>query len=177
MAVSTGHGLSLRAEQILDEASVLLEQDGPEGLTMRRLAARIGIRAPSLYKHFESKERIEHALVARGLDELRRAVEHARSQPVPTASVVAEVTRFARGHPSLFRLLAERQLVPSLGADAREQALLVLAQGTLELERAGTLTAGEIEQVWSEGLAAFRPDAVPVPAARRAVVSSVRWPD
>jgi AcrR family transcriptional regulator len=176
MAVATGHGLSLRAEQILEEASALLEEEGTEGLTMRRLAARIGIRAPSLYKHFESKERIEDALVLRGLDDLRDAVERARREPEPAASLVAELKGFARGRPSLFGLLAGRQLVPGLGADGRERALLVLAQGTIELEQAGTLTAGEIEQVWSEGLGAFRTAPVPV-SARRAVVSSVRGPD
>ncbi len=155
---------------------MLLEEEGLEGLTMRRLAARIGIRAPSLYKHFESKEQIEDELVLRGLDELQAVVERTRRAPEPVAAVVAEVTRFARQRPSLFGLLAERQLLPRLGADGRERALLVLAQGTMELERAGTLSAGEVEQVWTQGLGAFR---LPAPPAqeRRGVFSSVHGPD
>ena len=175
MAVATEHGLSLRAEQILEEASALLEAEGPEGLTMRRLAARIGIRAPSLYKHFESKEQIEAELVLRGLDDLQAAVERARRAPEPVAAVVAEVAGFARQRPSLFGLLAERQLLPRLGVNGRERALLVLVQGTIELERAGTLTAGEVEQVWTQGLGAFRLPAPPAPE-RRGVFSSVRGP-
>jgi AcrR family transcriptional regulator len=176
VAVAVEHGRSLRAEQILEEAAALLETEGPEGLTMRRLAARIGIRAPSLYKHFESKEEIEDALVLRGLDDLRAALARARRAREPAGSLVAEVAGFARRHPHLFGLLAERQLVPRLGVDAREQALLVLAQGTCELELAGTMAAGEIGRIWSEGLEVFSLHASPAPA-RRAVVSSMRGPD
>ncbi len=40
-----------RAQEIVAEARELLEEEGAEALTMRRLAERLGIRAPSLYKH------------------------------------------------------------------------------------------------------------------------------
>jgi AcrR family transcriptional regulator len=41
----------------------LLESEGSEGLTMRRLADQLGIRAPSLYKHFPHKEALEVAII------------------------------------------------------------------------------------------------------------------
>lgn len=40
---------------------------------MRRLAAAMGIRAPSLYKHVPDKAALEVALVVAGLDELAAA--------------------------------------------------------------------------------------------------------
>ena len=40
-----------RARQLIDAGRGLLEEGGPEALSMRRLAARVGIRAPSIYKH------------------------------------------------------------------------------------------------------------------------------
>jgi AcrR family transcriptional regulator len=49
---------SARVAEIVDTARELLEREGPEGLTMRRLAEAMGIRAPSLYKHVESKEHL-----------------------------------------------------------------------------------------------------------------------
>jgi len=48
-------GLSARAGQIVATARLLLEREGPEALTMRRLGEELGIRAPSLYKHLTGK--------------------------------------------------------------------------------------------------------------------------
>ena len=39
---------------------------GPDALTMRRLAERLGIRAPSLYKHLPDKAALEAAIIATG---------------------------------------------------------------------------------------------------------------
>lgn len=44
-----------RAQQVVDAAREVLERDGPAALTMRRIAGDVGIRAPSLYKHFPTR--------------------------------------------------------------------------------------------------------------------------
>lgn len=41
---------------ILREAFATLNEAGLEGLTLRRLATRLGVKAPALYWHFESKQ-------------------------------------------------------------------------------------------------------------------------
>jgi TetR/AcrR family transcriptional regulator, tetracycline repressor protein len=41
---------------ILREAFATLNEAGLEGLTLRRLAARLGVKAPALYWHFKSKQ-------------------------------------------------------------------------------------------------------------------------
>jgi AcrR family transcriptional regulator len=56
--------LSPRLAQIVDAAEDLLEEQGPDGLTMRTLAARLGIQAPSLYKHVAGKDELEVLLIA-----------------------------------------------------------------------------------------------------------------
>ena len=43
-----------RRDEIVAVAESILEREGPDGLTMRRLADALGIRAPSLYKHVAS---------------------------------------------------------------------------------------------------------------------------
>ena len=53
----------------------LLEEEGPGALTMRRLADRVGIRAPSLYKHLPDKAALEAAIIATGLEEAANAFE------------------------------------------------------------------------------------------------------
>ena len=55
----------------------LLEEEGPEALTMRRLAERLGIRAPSLYKHLPDKAALEAAIIATGFEEAAAAFEAA----------------------------------------------------------------------------------------------------
>ena len=49
--------LTPRARQIVAVARELLEQEGAGALTMRRLGARLGIRASSLYKHLPVSDR------------------------------------------------------------------------------------------------------------------------
>ncbi|GGV15098.1 TetR/AcrR family transcriptional regulator [Streptomyces spectabilis] len=58
------------AEQRLT-ARALVEEAGPEALTTRSLADRLGIKAPSLYKHFSDKAAVE--LIAQHLAALADA--------------------------------------------------------------------------------------------------------
>ena len=65
MASSAPEQLSPRAREIVDAALELLEEDGADGLSMRRLAERLGIRAPSIYKHLPDKQALEAAIISR----------------------------------------------------------------------------------------------------------------
>ena len=51
-------------------AAAVLEEEGPDALTMRELAARMGIRAPSLYKHVRDKDDIVAGVQERALIDL-----------------------------------------------------------------------------------------------------------
>ncbi len=68
----------------------LLEEEGLEALTMRRLAERVGIRAPSLYKHLPDKAALEAAIIATGFEEaaatFEQAVEGAGEGPAKGAA-------------------------------------------------------------------------------------------
>ena len=55
----------------------LLEDEGAEALTMRRLADQVGIKAPSLYKHLPDKTALEAAIIATGLEEAATVFEAA----------------------------------------------------------------------------------------------------
>ncbi|HEX3201114.1 MAG TPA: helix-turn-helix domain-containing protein, partial [Actinomycetes bacterium] len=64
----------------------LLEEEGTAALTVRRLAERLGIRAPSLYKHLPDKAALEAAIIATGLEEAAEAFEAAvdgADEPLP----------------------------------------------------------------------------------------------
>jgi AcrR family transcriptional regulator len=96
-----------RAAQIVAAARALLEEHGRDDLTMRALAERLGIRAPSLYKHFRNKEAVEAALVEDGLADMGTALHAAlreapRTDRVP--ALLGAYRRHALAHPGLYRL-------------------------------------------------------------------------
>lgn len=52
-------------ETIVEEALQLLNEAGLEGVSLRRLADRLGIKAPSLYHHFADKSALMSAILER----------------------------------------------------------------------------------------------------------------
>jgi AcrR family transcriptional regulator len=121
----------VRREQIAVAAERLLLEQGRDGLTMRRVAAALGVRAPSLYKHLSGKEEIETLLASRGWAALEAAMGR-------SSDAAAEVLRFARERPALYRLMADRP-PPRLPAVSLER--LALGHGLALLELAGAKLA------------------------------------
>lgn len=96
-----------RRTEIVRAARGLLEEEGEAALTMRRLADRLGIRAPSLYKHVPDKAELEVALVSQGLEEFGQAFRAAG----PGLGALAGAYRsWALSHPHLYRLMNDRPL-------------------------------------------------------------------
>lgn len=50
-------------EKILDEALTLFSENGYDGTSVEQIAERVGIKAPSLYKHFKGKQDILNAII------------------------------------------------------------------------------------------------------------------
>jgi len=167
--------LSPRAREIVAAARELLEEEGPDALSMRRVADRLGIRAPSIYKHLPDKQALEHAIVSDGFEEIAAAFESASSGTAdPLAALATEYRRFAREHPHLYRLMTERPLDRdrlSPGAEERAaapilrtagdpvtaRAVWAFAHGMTILELNGRFPAGaDLDAAWSRGLVAFR---------------------
>jgi AcrR family transcriptional regulator len=57
--------------EILDAAWEIARQEGLFAVTLREVAGRIGMRSPSLYSHFDSKNAIYDAMFAQAWGELR----------------------------------------------------------------------------------------------------------
>src|SRR3954467_10319472 len=99
-------GPTSRRDQIVSAARRLLEEDGPEALSMRNVAAEIGIRAPSLYEHVADKRALESAIIAAGLHErgvaLREAVATPDGQADPLRAIALAWSRWAHEHPHLY---------------------------------------------------------------------------
>jgi TetR/AcrR family transcriptional regulator, tetracycline repressor protein len=54
--------MKVQRQDVLDAALDLLDREGMDGLTMRRLAQALGIQAPSLYWHFPNKQALFDAM-------------------------------------------------------------------------------------------------------------------
>lgn len=50
-------------DRILDEALTLFSENGYDGTGVEQIAEKVGIKAPSLYKHFKGKEDILNAII------------------------------------------------------------------------------------------------------------------
>lgn len=50
-------------DKILDEALTLFSENGYDGTGVEQIAEKVGIKAPSLYKHYRGKEDILNALI------------------------------------------------------------------------------------------------------------------
>src|SRR5271154_1884030 len=71
-----GEGVKLR-EEILDAARALVEEGGEQAVTLRSVARRVGIAAPSIYAHFADPDAILSVLVDEAFDELQGVVSSA----------------------------------------------------------------------------------------------------
>jgi AcrR family transcriptional regulator len=159
-----------RRDEVVDVAERLLEAEGPDALTMRRLGEELGIQAPSLYKHVDGKDEIVTALQARALREQARALAGANT----LTALAAAYRAWALRHPRLYELTSRHRLdrealPPGVEAAAAEPLLRVtsgdvalaralwgMAHGLVDLELAGRFPAdADIDAAWTAAVAGF----------------------
>jgi AcrR family transcriptional regulator len=170
---------STRRTQIVAAARRLLEEEGPDALSMRNVAAEIGIRAPSLYEHVADKRALESAIIAAGLHEQGEALREAVAADggADPLTAIAQCWRgWARDHPHVYALIYARDLDRSddavaaaeqyAGAPLREicggdlvtaRVIWAYAHGMVNLELTDRFPpATEVEALWIRGLDALR---------------------
>ncbi|OLF14155.1 TetR family transcriptional regulator [Actinophytocola xinjiangensis] len=160
-----------RREEILDVAESLLESEGAQALTMRRVAQEMGIRAPSLYKHVPGKDDIEAGLQERALRVMATALAPAGTDLL---AIMARYREWALTHPGLYELATRRplrrdvipasveaaaaaQIVAVAGGEHRARALWALAHGLVDLEMADRFPPGaDLDETWRAAFTPFR---------------------
>jgi AcrR family transcriptional regulator len=164
-----------RQDEIVSAALRLLEAGGPDGVTMRAVAAELGIQAPSLYKHLD-KDALEIAMIEEGLRDTAEvfAAAIAGSQD-PLGDLATAYRHWALRRPHLYRLMTHRplpreQLTPGVEAAAGApvvaavggdrdlaRAAWALAHGLASLGIAGRFPPdAEVDAAWNAGIAALR---------------------
>ncbi len=71
-------------KRILNEAVALFACRGYDGTSMEAIAAQVGIKAPSIYKHYKSKRDVFEAIL-REME--RRDAENAAACGVPEGTI------------------------------------------------------------------------------------------
>src|SRR5213082_2711545 len=100
--------------EILDAALEIARRDGLSAVTLREVAGRIGMRSPSLYSHFDSKNAIYDAMFAQAWTEAC-AVFDAMGTP-PTGSRAAALALaeaffdFAAADLARYQLMNQRTI-------------------------------------------------------------------
>ncbi|MGW1466352.1 TetR/AcrR family transcriptional regulator [Streptomyces sp. NPDC002308] len=163
-----------RPRQIVAAARTLLEEEGPEALTMRRLAERVGFRASSLYKYFPDKSSVVAALAAEMYRETAAVLTAAEASAPGSFPVLATAYRtYALAHPHLYLLATGcRPDLPALVPDRREaaaplyravagdadraRAAWAFAHGMVVLELNGRFPPDtDLTEAWTAGITAF----------------------
>lgn len=114
---------ALTRERILQAAVRLADRDGPDAVTLRRIAGELGVHVTSLYNHVPTREAVTDGIVELLLDEAK----------LPTGSVTWDdwvrqftdaIVGIAGTHPGAFHALQQR---PVQGARATASFEVALA--------------------------------------------------
>jgi AcrR family transcriptional regulator len=81
-------------ERIAAAAQELVLRDGIEGFSMRKVADRVGVSAPAIYRHYRNREELLNEIVLEGLRQLEHCLRPALDAATPYERLVAMTERF-----------------------------------------------------------------------------------
>jgi TetR/AcrR family tetracycline transcriptional repressor len=116
----------LSKQTVVEQALKLADTDGLEALTIRRLAADLGVTPMALYWHFRSKEELLEGLAEAIWGEIEVRVDPALSWSEQLRGGLESLVSALRAHPSAARLLSDHEAKNEAALDVTEAALEVL---------------------------------------------------
>jgi len=103
------------ASQLVSAALKALDTSGPEAVSLRELAAELGVSRAAPYRHFVDRDALLAAVAARGFEDLNVEYERAARAPGGAMDKLRELSRaffnFARQRPGLFKLMFESEFL------------------------------------------------------------------
>jgi len=136
--------------RILDQASALLAESGPDGLSMRKLSQRIGTSTIVLYTHFRDKPAILDELFVEGFERLHGDLLAVPDNLEPVARVMElgrAYRRSAVANATYYQLMFSR-CVPGFDPSAQSRqaskaAFAVLRDAVARCVDAGLVAPGD----------------------------------
>jgi AcrR family transcriptional regulator len=133
---------------LMTEAIILIREHGIEGLSLRKLAERVGVSQTAIYHHFKDKQALLGALGIEGILQFGEQVnsvllDEARPLGQRFEEFVMAYVRFAMANPELYELMFGRTTW-KLGDNAEfkrsaRAAFRRYGEGLLHLQVAGAL--------------------------------------
>lgn len=99
---------------VLDAATRLIEEQGVAGLSMRKLAAELGVAVTSIYWHVGNREALLDELVQEMVHGLETLPARGTDPSERVLSLTTGLRRVLREHPHLIGLVNERGLTPAM---------------------------------------------------------------
>jgi AcrR family transcriptional regulator len=147
------------ARELLSAAEEVLARDGPGGLTVRAVAAEAALAPMAVYSRLGGKDGLINALLIRGFDRLRAAVD-TEGEPDLLEQLRSRGLRyrqFALANPNFYAIMFEGAVPRDGGSgEAREHAAAafgVLVRSVRLAAAAGLIEAPDApeaaQQIWS----------------------------
>ncbi len=145
--------------ELLAAAEAVLVRDGPGGLTVRAVAAEAGIAPMGVYNRLGGKDGLVDALLIKGFDRLRAAMDSANEPDMATRlrSCGLRYREFALANPNFYAIMFE-DAIPheheSAEVEEHSHATFGALVRTVELAAAAGLLAAPdpveaAQQIWS----------------------------
>lgn len=108
---------------LIEAALDIIGEEGPQALTIRKVAQRAGVSHAAPYRHFPDKDYLILAVVERGFQLLDQTMERARAaaggDPLAQFAASGEAyLEFALSCPAYYRVMFSGDLLSSKGHDA-----------------------------------------------------------
>lgn len=118
----------LTRQRVLAGALALIDREGVEGLSMRRLGAEVGVEAMSLYNHVTGKEDVLDGVVGLLWREIEARTRGGGSWQDQARAVATAVRETAHAHPHAYPLVLRRSVLPSELLEVAGQLLAALRE-------------------------------------------------
>ena len=126
----------LSRARILDAALRFVDEHGLDALSMRKLAAELGVEAMSLYNHVASKGAVLDGLLERLLDEIDVRPGGERHWTERITAAARSFRKLALRHPSFVQLLTTQHVHSEATIRPLEASLSILRQAGFGPEEA-----------------------------------------
>lgn len=136
----------LSRERVLDAAQAIVESDGVAGLSMRALAAKLGVAVTAIYWHVGNKEELLSALVGR-IGEIGGIRTTGRTPQARITSTAQSLLASIDAHGALVGLAHQEGRLAVVFAPARRAIAEELAAAGLKGERLVDATNAIIQVV------------------------------
>jgi AcrR family transcriptional regulator len=131
---------ALTRERVVTEALALISADGAESLSMRGLAARLGVVPGALYRHVRSKEQLQDLILDGVLAEIDCQADQSQTWNEQVTILAGRLRTVLEDHPGIAGLLKTRDLISPHSLALAEAFLKPLHAAGLPAARASTTT-------------------------------------